>query len=1718
MIKRLLLLSTVSLIPFLSKAAETTAAYVPFSSAAVAQTVANTLPPMGTDHSNKLERMTFFMNGDFTYPLRDIHEYASGNRSRAFQLAHPVRRHSHSAYDVSWADNNVVNKYTKQEVAAWAPQHTPGIKTPHPVDHNVNWNWSPANPDVITDTYGVAFPNATYPENQTGYGVSAQGEVVSVTYWEDPAYASSPYTVYCTSDTSEPDLNIFNGRYYFTGMRDYLRNEWLMTAMVYLSRAYLESGDEVYAEYVTEILVGYAANYNSMFGVREHISSKGRMGSYVFDPMLDHIGSSMKLLQRFHRDTGYHVGIDRLNDLMDIYDSIYSADALNATVPGTGISARDFIEQNFIEPVFDLSWDTRPSIDEVVGNIADYAFDTCHAALVMGKPDWARMCNDYVEINLTQSIASWDMITLESPGYHINWAGNVSRAAHLMNYYEDPPGYTDSNGVHLEAQDYRLTDNFKRIFTSPDVFRYPDGRNMAVHDAANREPTTIKNVGWPNYSAGIIEKCLNRIAPGFGHTSLGDGEDDQQIQAHLHWSGGGSHTHNDNLTMGLFAFGRELYGDPGYSWATYARAPYGHNTVLINGNSPYTGQGRIGNNLFHAPTMPGLAVTRIDHSEDYRVSDSSIDRYRRTFALNTTDLDRPYLIDLFEVFGGNKHEFFLQGSMRDRMQANSNLATGEKQPYTTSTSYYSLLSNMEIGDVRDDTTVTMSYTDDVQQGVKIHLAHDASDNMELILGDGPVFYDTSTPSTGEAGLTTPKMVLRRDGSNLKTVFVLVHEPFNGGASAIQSVDKTLVESNGVPVELALTITFTDGRVDHHLFSLDGSDEVNIEDQRSMSTGALSANASYAAAITDGSDCDLYLVGGTSANYGSKSLNLSEAVVTGSLLATHRAILGDDEDGYVSDINLPVGERLDREMIYIDFLKPDGSVDFVDSFEIKRIEAHSNGVFIAIHQDAVVDYDPVDGVFKQYAVNQSFREAAQVRVRYMPSASTVPVAHISPNQGRWEREMPSETLPVPAGDIVIDTRDFNGTVRIGIDAPPSGTATNTHIISTASIAAGTGSVLYAQTENSGGVMVPPQIKQGFRNVLPGQASGTTYPGLFCSYSQGSGTVLPDIRVPELGLSDSNDYIYEGFIDVPTSGTYSFRYMGEDVGLKINDVEIGNSLTDERRIPWEVQVALLAGTHKIEVLLTWNDTDQDSMRNIGTFFLDWKLPGSNNYERVPPEAFSHTVVGAIPSVTLQVDADPTNHLAYTFSVAASDDGLGFPIPSSNIGWDLDGDGRIDFTGVSALSHIYPISGTYSIEVIAVNSAGERASDSTIVDAGTAPPNLAPAASNMVVSVMENGSTNIVLTGSDPEGSNLTYQVVLQPTNGTLSGTAPDLTYTPDTDYTGSDSFTFTVSDGQTNSTPGTVSITVDPLDAGGPLELLINGSFEDGTSNFTFAANAGNIPLTTNMIGRWVVRELGEDTNMDVADAQAVISGQDGSLSMMFQIASKRGIVQVVQVPQADISGLDLSFSALFASPGREGLTSSDMSGYQVIGFDDFSGLTADLGGTYEFTGGTYDTLVDRRTLSDSEVSETSFTLFNHNITLSNHYPYIAVLLGGEATAQNSDTEFVAVDGVQLALIQNEAVDSDGDGLTDAQEIALGTHPNNPDSVFEITGTTPLPISGTIQLTWPSRSNVLYRIWESPDLIGWNVARDWTNALTPPTDATEMNITPSNGFFKIEAEIQ
>ena len=93
-----------------------------------------------------------------------------------------------------------------------------------------------------------------------------------------------------------------------------------------------------------------------------------------------------------------------------------------------------------------------------------------------------------------------------------------------------------------------------------------------------------------------------------------------------------------------------------------------------------------------------------------------------------------------------------------------------------------------------------------------------------------------------------------------------------------------------------------------------------------------------------------------------------------------------------------------------------------------------------------------------------------------------------------------------------------------------------------------------------------------------------------------------------------------------------------------------------------------------------------------------------------------------------------------------------------------------------------------------------------------NIPPVANGQSVGTPENTAVQITLTGSDPNSLPLKFIITGNPANGTLSGLNTNtgaVTYTPGANYTGADSFTFRVNNGQTNSAIATVNLTVTPV---------------------------------------------------------------------------------------------------------------------------------------------------------------------------------------------------------------------------------------------------------------------------------------------------------------------
>jgi hypothetical protein len=168
-------------------------------------------------------------------------------------------------------------------------------------------------------------------------------------------------------------------------------------------------------------------------------------------------------------------------------------------------------------------------------------------------------------------------------------------------------------------------------------------------------------------------------------------------------------------------------------------------------------------------------------------------------------------------------------------------------------------------------------------------------------------------------------------------------------------------------------------------------------------------------------------------------------------------------------------------------------------------------------------------------------------------------------------------------------------------------------------------------------------------------------------------------------------------------------------------------------------------------------------------------------------------------------------------------------------------IDLGFIPDSQYIFPASGgEHSVLVTVSDYAGNSASQLfTYMVIG--PPNHAPLADPQQVTTAEDTATNIVLTGSDQDGDQITFSVITNPNHGTLGGIAPNLVYTPTANYNGTDNFTFITNDGQADSEPAEVSIDITPVNdapvanpqevvtrAGVLVAITLSGSDVDGDS--------------------------------------------------------------------------------------------------------------------------------------------------------------------------------------------------------------------------------------------------------------------------------------------------
>ena len=307
----------------------------------------------------------------------------------------------------------------------------------------------------------------------------------------------------------------------------------------------------------------------------------------------------------------------------------------------------------------------------------------------------------------------------------------------------------------------------------------------------------------------------------------------------------------------------------------------------------------------------------------------------------------------------------------------------------------------------------------------------------------------------------------------------------------------------------------------------------------------------------------------------------------------------------------------------------------------------------------------------------------------------------------------------------------------------------------------------------------------------------------------------------------------------TGPDSFTYTISDLGGLTATAKVDITVFQPNRPPVAVDdtVSAEAGIAEIISVLA-NDTDPDSgdtLTVIGntnashgsvdcsdptfcTYTADDGYAGSDSFDYTISDGHGHSASATVNiTVTLPPNNPPTANNDTASTVAST------PVTIDVLANDSDPDGD----ALTVTGHTDPAHG--SVDCSLGNSctytpaSGYTGSDSfdyTISDGNghtasatvnitvSVPVNRAPTASNDAASTVANTpvTVSVLANDSDPDGDTLTVTDHTPPAHGLVSCSTTACTYTPASGYTGSDSFTYTISDGHGHTASATVDVTV------------------------------------------------------------------------------------------------------------------------------------------------------------------------------------------------------------------------------------------------------------------------------------------------------------------------
>src|SRR6185312_6991927 len=344
------------------------------------------------------------------------------------------------------------------------------------------------------------------------------------------------------------------------------------------------------------------------------------------------------------------------NELL-AFDAIYNSVALTNWSNDLGFDLRQYICDNLFFDEGDFIVNHVPVSVAIGSNLSGPYAILPQVARVLDRPDYIVWMDSYLDATVRQKIRR-DGALEEGMGYSIGYLNSNQDAAQNTSDYFLTRIATNSllYAISNRAKSYNTALKFGQSQWS--FIALPNGQLPSFGDTPFNTYFTARNTG------------NSYIMPAYGSVSMGAGTSSSTaVQVNQNFPGDNNHMRCDTAAFTFWAFNNEYLGNIRYYNGAIGRNFGEHivekNDVTIDrsNETPYPDADTYGNgNLtLYEPGNNGLAMTEVD---GYRPYSGKASRFQRLLVLNTVDLAKPYVVDVFRVTGGTTHDYTFHGSVR----------------------------------------------------------------------------------------------------------------------------------------------------------------------------------------------------------------------------------------------------------------------------------------------------------------------------------------------------------------------------------------------------------------------------------------------------------------------------------------------------------------------------------------------------------------------------------------------------------------------------------------------------------------------------------------------------------------------------------------------------------------------------------------------------------------------------------------------------------------------------------------------------------------------------------------------------------------------------------------------------------------------------------------------------------------------------------------------